>query len=155
MDIRLYRKHRELSHNSGILRLDDKVYPTFYTHKNGVKNTTVTQFRTVTTLFPVWIWAEIIIQLFSYSGKTRDTPVNTVQVEHLKKITSHMTIKYLRSGTFSFGKEIHPLYLVRFFHGTLSGKSVPGNNHDHGTMGKQRLPEVYPYPCQWHQQGHK
>ena len=36
----------------------------------------------------------------------------------------------------------HPLNLIRGFHGTLSGQIVPGNNHYHGTMGKNRLPEV-------------
>ena len=41
-DIRFYRKRRELSHNSGILHLADKVSPTFRTQKYGVKNTTVT-----------------------------------------------------------------------------------------------------------------
>ena len=42
-DIRFYRKRRELTHNSGILNLDDKVPSTFHTQKNGVKNDTVTQ----------------------------------------------------------------------------------------------------------------
>ena len=36
-DIRFYRKRRELSHDSGILHLSDKVSPTFCTQKNGVK----------------------------------------------------------------------------------------------------------------------
>ena len=49
-DIRFYRKRRELSHDSGILHLADKVSPTFCTQKNGVKNATVTQWRTTTTL---------------------------------------------------------------------------------------------------------
>ena len=48
-----------------------------------------------------------------------------------------------------------PLNLVRIFHGTLSGQSVPGNNHDHGMMGKQVLPAVYPHLGQWPQQGHQ
>ena len=64
-DIRFYRKRRELSHNSGILHLADKVSPTFRTQKNGVKNATVTQWRTTTTLCPVHIWAEIIIRMDS------------------------------------------------------------------------------------------
>ena len=99
-----YKKHRELSHNNGILHLADKVSLTFRTQKNGVKNATVTQWQTTTTLCPVRIWAEIIIRLDSYSGTTRDTPVNTVWVE-LKKTNSHMTTKSLRSGKLSFGKE--------------------------------------------------
>ena len=49
-DIFFYRKRRELFHDSGILHLDDKVSPTFRTQKNGVKNATVTQWRTATTL---------------------------------------------------------------------------------------------------------
>ena len=49
-DLRFYRKRRKLSHDSGILHLGDKVYPEFRTHKNGVKNSTVTQSRTSTTL---------------------------------------------------------------------------------------------------------
>ena len=49
----------------------------------------------------------------------------------------------------------HPLHSLRFCHGTLSGQIVPVNNHDHGTMGKQRPPVVYPHPSQWHLQGHQ
>ena len=59
-DISFYRKRRELSHDSGILYLDDKVSLTFYTQKNGVKNATVTQWRIAITLCLVRIWAEII-----------------------------------------------------------------------------------------------
>ena len=99
-DIQFLRKCHELPHDSGILHLADKVSPTFRTHKNGVKNATVTQYRTSTSLCQVRIWAEIIIRLDSYSGTTRDTPVNMVWVEHQNtKITSHMTTKSLRSGT--------------------------------------------------------
>ena len=82
-----YSKCRELSHDSGILHLDDKVSLTFRTQKNGVKNGTVTQWQTSTTLCHVIIWSEIIIQLDSYPGTTRDTPVNKVWVEHFKKIS--------------------------------------------------------------------
>ena len=42
-DISFYRKRIELSHDSGILHLSNKVSPTFRTQKNGVKNATVTQ----------------------------------------------------------------------------------------------------------------
>ena len=84
-DIRFYRECHELSHNSGILHLDDKVSQTFHTQKNGVKNATVTQWRTATTLCAVRIWTESIIRLDSYSGKTRGTPVNTFWVEHQTK----------------------------------------------------------------------
>ena len=51
--IRSYRKLRELSHDSGILHLSDKVSPIFLTQKNGVKNATVTQWWTTTTLYLV------------------------------------------------------------------------------------------------------
>ena len=105
-DIQFYRKRRELSHNSGILHLADKVSPTFHTQKNGVKNATVTQWRTTTTFCPMRIWAEIIIRLDSYSGTTRDKPVNTVWVErHKTTITSQMTTNSLRAGTLSFDEE--------------------------------------------------
>ena len=63
--IRFYRERIELFHNSGILHLADKVSPTFGTQKNWVKNSTVKQWRTTTTLYPVHIWAEIIIRLDS------------------------------------------------------------------------------------------
>ena len=56
-DIRFYRKRRELSHDSGIIHLADKVSQTFRTQKNGVKNATVKQWRTTTTLCPVRTWA--------------------------------------------------------------------------------------------------
>ena len=59
--IRLYRKCRKLSHNNWILHLDDKVTPELIIQKNRVKNATVTQWRTTITLYPVRIWAEIII----------------------------------------------------------------------------------------------
>ena len=101
-----YRKRRELSHNSGILHLADKVSPTFHTQKNGFKNATVTQWRKTTTLCPVHIWAEIIIRLDSYSGTTRDTPVNTVWAErHKTTINSQMTTNSLREGKLSFSEE--------------------------------------------------
>ena len=105
-DIHFYSKRRELYHDSVILHLADKVSPTLRTHKNGVTNATVTQWQTTTTLCPVHIWAEIIIRLDSYSGTTRDTPVNTVWVErHKTTITSQMPIHSLRAGTLCFGEE--------------------------------------------------
>ena len=66
-DIRFYRKRRKLSHDSGILYLADKVSFKFCTQENGVKNAIVTQRWTASTLCPVRIWEEIIIQLDSYS----------------------------------------------------------------------------------------
>ena len=88
-DIHFYMKRREVSHESGILHLADKVSPTFRTQKNGVKNATMTQWRTTTTICPVNIWAEIIIRLDSYSGTTSVTPVNTVWVECHKRRSPH------------------------------------------------------------------
>ena len=61
--ILFYRKRREISHDSGTLHLVDKVSLKSHTHKNGVKDATVTQWRTAATLCPVRIWAEIIIRL--------------------------------------------------------------------------------------------
>ena len=49
---------------------------------------------------------------------------------------------------------VYPLHSVRVCHVTISGQSVPGNNHDHGTMGKQCFPAVYPHPGQWTHQGY-
>ena len=49
----------------------------------------------------------------------------------------------------------HPLHSVRVYHGTLSGQSVSRKNHDHRTMGEQRLHAVYQHPGQWPQQGHQ
>ena len=49
----------------------------------------------------------------------------------------------------------HVLHPVRVFHETISGQILPRNNHDHGTMGKQHLPVVYPHPGQWTQQGNQ
>ena len=104
--IRFYRKRGEISHDSGILHLAYKVSPIFRTQKNGVKNATVTQWRTTTTLCPVHIWAEIIIRLDSYSRTTSDTPVNTVWVErHKTTATSKMTTNSLRAGTLYFGED--------------------------------------------------
>ena len=80
-DISFYRKLCKLSNDSENLHLDDKVSRIFCTQKNGVKNVTVTQWQTATTLCLVCIRAEIIIRRDSYSGTARDTPVNTVWVE--------------------------------------------------------------------------
>ena len=49
-DILFYRKIRELSHDSGILHLANKVPPELRTQKTGVKKAIVTQWRTATTL---------------------------------------------------------------------------------------------------------
>ena len=49
----------------------------------------------------------------------------------------------------------HPIHLVRVFHLTLSVQSVLGDNHDHRTMEKQRLPELFLHSGQWPQQGHQ
>ena len=118
--IRFYRKLRELRHDSGILHLADKISSTVRTQKNGVKNATVTQWRTTTTLCPVNIWAEITIRLDSYSGTTSVTPVNTVWVEHHKTtITSQMTTNSLRAGTLSFGEE-----RLGFLHKEVSTHSI-------------------------------
>ena len=95
-----------MSHDSGILHLADKVSPTLRTQKNGVKDATVTKWRITTTLCLVRIWAEIIIQLDSYSGTTSDIPVNRVWVERQKTtITSQMTTNSLREGTLYFGEK--------------------------------------------------
>ena len=48
----------------------------------------------------------------------------------------------------------HPLHSVRVCHGTLSGQILTGSNHDHGTMGKQCPPAVYPHSGQWSQKVH-
>ena len=91
----------------------------------------------------------------SEHGLGRDSKNNN-HLSHEKQITEvkhtflcsiETRIRTQRSG--------QPLHLVRFCHGTLSGQSVPGNNHDHGKMVKQRLPAVYPRPGQWPQQGHQ
>ena len=60
-DISLYRERREIYHDSGILHLADKISLTFCTQKNGVKNATVTLWRTTTTLSLVRICEKIII----------------------------------------------------------------------------------------------
>ena len=105
-DVKFYRNHHELPHESGILHLADKIYPTFRTQKNGVKHSTVTQWRKTTNLCLVRIWAEIIIIMDSYQVTIHDKPVNTVWIEHLKtEITSQMTNKSLRSGTLYFSEK--------------------------------------------------
>ena len=104
--IQFYIKRRELTQDSRILHLVNKLSPTFCTQKNAVKNGTIKQWRTTTSLSLVSIWAEIIIELDSYPGTTLYATVNTVWVYHHKTaITSQMTTKYLSSGTISFGKQ--------------------------------------------------
>ena len=105
VDILFYRKLHELPHGSGILHLDDKVSPMFRTHKNGVKNSTLTQWIITTNLCLVLIWLEVVIIMNSYPETTRDTPVNMVWVDyHKTAITSQMKTKYLRPGTLYFGE---------------------------------------------------
>ena len=53
--IQFYRKLRDLSQDSGILHLENKVSPKFRTKKNGAKSATVTQWKTITNLCPVRI----------------------------------------------------------------------------------------------------
>ena len=87
--IKFYRKRRKLPHSRGRLHLADKVSLAFRTHKIGVKNATVNQWRTVKRLCPVQFWADIVTKLDSYPGLSDNTPVNTVWVEnHKKTITS-------------------------------------------------------------------
>ena len=49
-DILFYIKHHELTNKIKILNLANKVSPTFRTHKNRVKDTTVTKWRMTTNL---------------------------------------------------------------------------------------------------------
>ena len=59
---------------------------------------------------------------------------NITEVSHtpLRRVTSRILSQ--RSG--------HPITPIRFFHGTLPSKSIPGNNHDHGAMVKKCLPPL-------------
>ena len=77
-DIILYRKRRKLTHNIGRIHLAYKVSPNLRTYKNGVKNATYTQWRTGKHLWPVHIWADIILRLDSYPVISDDTPWNMV-----------------------------------------------------------------------------
>ena len=88
-----------------------------------------------TTLCTVRIWAEIIIQLESYPGTTRETPVDTVWLKHHKtEITSQMTTKSLSSGKLSFGKE-----RLGFSH-----KEVGTHSLQSGFAMEHFLSKVYP-----------
>ena len=94
--------------------------PPFMTQKNGVKNATVTQWRTGKYFFPVQVWVDIVIRLGSYPGSSDNKPVNTVWVEkHKRTITSQMTTKSMRSGTLSFGEES-----LEFYHKELGTHSL-------------------------------
>ena len=95
----------------------------------------MTQWRTITTLCPVNIWAEIIVRLDSYSGTTSVTPVNTVRVEcHKTTITSQMTTDSLRASTLSFREE----RLV------FSHKEVGTHSIGSGFAMEPYLAKVYP-----------
>ena len=99
-------KRRELLHISGCIHLADKVSPKFITQKNGFKHGTVTKWRTRKHLCLVQVLADIIKRLESYPGTSYDTPVNTVWVDdHITTITPQTKIKFLMSGTLSFGEE--------------------------------------------------
>ena len=78
--ITFYRKRREIPHSSKRLHLAYKLSPTFRTQKNGVRNTTVIQWRKRKHLCPVQFWAYIVTRLDSYLGSSDDNPVNTVWV---------------------------------------------------------------------------
>ena len=74
--------------------------------KNGVKNATVTQWRTGKHICPVQVWADIVTRLDSYPVLSDDTPVNTVWLEnHKTTIMSQMMTRSLRSGTLSSEEE--------------------------------------------------
>ena len=77
-DIRFYIKRREFIHNSGRSHLVEKVHPNFMRHKNGVKKSTVTQWRTLKQLLPLQVWSDIILRMESYPGTLDDTQGNMV-----------------------------------------------------------------------------
>ena len=64
-NIKLYRKRRKLLYIIRRLHLAEKMSPTFRMQKNGVKNATVTQWRTGKHLFPVQFWVDIATRLDS------------------------------------------------------------------------------------------
>ena len=104
--INFYRKQWDLKNSSGQIQLAQKVSLTFRTHKMGVKNATVTQWRTCKHLCPVRIWTNIIPILKSYPGTSDKSPIDTLWVENFRtSTTSQMIIKILRSGTLYFEKE--------------------------------------------------
>ena len=87
--IKFYRKRRKIPHSSGHLHLADKVSLLFRTQKNGVKNSTVNQWRTWKHLCIVQLWVYIVTRMDLYPGSSDDTPVNTVWVEnHRTTLTS-------------------------------------------------------------------
>ena len=69
-ETKFYRKRRKIPHIRGCIQLADKVFPTLWTQKNGVKNATVTQWRTGKHLCPVQVWADIVTRLDSYPGSS-------------------------------------------------------------------------------------
>ena len=121
------RKRREISHDSGILHIADKVSLKLLTLKNGKKNATVTQWRTAKTLCLVGIWAEIILRLDSYLGTTCDTPVNTFWVELQK--TNHLTnYNQLTKGSHTFLWQRETVILIqRGGHSNPYGQGSPWN----------------------------
>ena len=99
-------KKRKLIHRSDCKHLKEMISTKFRTQKSGIKNATVTQWRTGKHLCLVQVWADIVTRLESYLGPSDDTPVNTVWVEnHKTTITSQMKIKSMSSGTLSFEEE--------------------------------------------------
>ena len=94
--IKFYRKRCKITHIIGLIHLTDKVSQTLETEKNGVKNSTKTQWEIGKYLCPVRIWADIITRLYSYPDTTYNTPFNIVWLYKSKTtITYQMTVKAL------------------------------------------------------------
>ena len=77
-DIKFKRKRHDLTHDSGLFHLTEKVLLIIWTHKNGYKNAIVSHLRTGKYLYMVRIWEDILSRMESYPYTSYGTPIYTV-----------------------------------------------------------------------------
>jgi hypothetical protein len=95
-----------LDHSSTKLHLADCVSVTFERQKNDRKSDTVTQWRTKDPILcPVKIWASIVMQILSYEGTNKNSPVSLVLYrKKLISVTSEMITNLIRDGVVAIGE---------------------------------------------------
>ena len=148
------------AHSSSSIHLEEKLYQTFTTHKNGVINVTETQCWTGKHLCLVQFWANIITMLESYPVTSYNTPVNTVWLKnHRTTIITQMTENCWgqahspleRNLLYSHTNKWSPIHSDPDFPGSYSYQEYTWKNHHNWVMIHPFLPPVHPNSIKWTQ----
>jgi len=107
-NLRFFKDHREVPHNSPGLYLTDSITITFFFQKNDKQDATVTQHRTLDLeLCPVTAWAGIVKRILSYDGTGPTTPVCTIKGPNgtLSQLSSKQLLNRLRASVKTVGED--------------------------------------------------